>query len=212
MLAGRLIGNNRLVLCPECFLRRVSAMPKRAKSRTGLCPALQVTANHRRDTSRRLSTLDRSDCPLRPGFARPVAVFRVIARVQSSINSSIAASGARHKSGTQTARASQYSSKRPLRWQHRRARIALAPRTVQNMPDCFKREPMPLLQPAKHSRADKQMLAPKLWVAHPLSILVEVVGFVAELFKRVFGWSIRSAAASALTLPCAPGRGGPDGS
>jgi putative transposase len=57
--------------------------------------------------------------------------------------------GVRHRSGAQAARSvSQYSSKRPLSWQHRKARMALAPRTVQNMPDCLQREPMTVLQPA----------------------------------------------------------------
>ncbi len=37
---------------------------------------------------------------------------------------------------------------RPLRWQHRRAMIAFAPRTVQNMPDFLRREPITVLQPA----------------------------------------------------------------
>ena len=32
------------------------------------------------------------------------------------------------------------SSRRRLRWQHRRAIMALARRTVQNMPDCLRRE------------------------------------------------------------------------
>src|ERR1039457_465678 len=32
--------------------------------------------------------------------------------------------------------------------QHRRAMMALAPRTVQNMPDCLRREPITVLQPA----------------------------------------------------------------
>src|SRR5450432_3059331 len=43
---------------------------------------------------------------------------------------------------------SQYSSNLPLKRQQRRAMMALAPRTVQNMPDRFRRDPMTDLQPA----------------------------------------------------------------
>lgn len=46
------------------------------------------------------------------------------------------------------ARASQNSSHRPLRSAQRRAMMALAPRTVQRMPDCFSRNPTTVLQPA----------------------------------------------------------------
>ena len=57
--------------------------------------------------------------------------------------------GVRHRSGNHAARRpSQYSSNCPLRWQHRRATMAFAPRTVQNMPDCLRREPITVLQPA----------------------------------------------------------------
>lgn len=37
---------------------------------------------------------------------------------------------------------------RPLRWQHRRATIALPPRTVQNIPERLRREPITVVQPA----------------------------------------------------------------
>lgn len=40
------------------------------------------------------------------------------------------------------------SPKRPLRWQQRRARMALAPRTVQNIPDCLMRWPITVLPPS----------------------------------------------------------------
>ncbi len=50
--------------------------------------------------------------------------------------------------GGQAERASQKVSQRPLSSQHRRAMMALAPRTVQRMPDCLRRWPMIVLQPA----------------------------------------------------------------
>src|ERR1035438_4316472 len=46
------------------------------------------------------------------------------------------------------ARDSQNSSHRPLSWQHRSAMMALAPVTVQRIPDCLSRSPMIVLQPA----------------------------------------------------------------
>jgi len=46
------------------------------------------------------------------------------------------------------ARDSQNSSQRELSWQHLRAIMALAPLTVQCMPDSFKRWPITVLQPA----------------------------------------------------------------
>jgi hypothetical protein len=46
------------------------------------------------------------------------------------------------------ARFSQNSSQRPLSSQQRRAMIALAPRTVHCMPDCLRRSPIRILQPA----------------------------------------------------------------
>jgi len=49
----------------------------------------------------------------------------------------------------QAARASsQKSSKRPFRRQQRKAAMALAPRTVQNIPERFRRDPITALQPA----------------------------------------------------------------
>lgn len=46
------------------------------------------------------------------------------------------------------ARYSQKSSQRPLRIQQRRAMILFAPRTVQCMPDCLRRWPITVRQPA----------------------------------------------------------------
>src|SRR5207247_2235386 len=45
-------------------------------------------------------------------------------------------------------RASQNSSHRPLSSEQRSAMMALAPRTVQRIPDCLRRRPMMVLQPA----------------------------------------------------------------
>src|SRR5579859_2888925 len=60
--------------------------------------------------------------------------------------------GARHKSESaevQEARdCAQKSSNLLLNRQQRRAMMALAPRTVQNMPDCLRRTPTMDLQPA----------------------------------------------------------------
>src|ERR1035437_5338382 len=47
-----------------------------------------------------------------------------------------------------TRASSKKSSKRPLRRQQRKAMMALAPRTVQNIPERFRRDPMTDLQPA----------------------------------------------------------------
>ena len=58
--------------------------------------------------------------------------------------------GARHSCGDHAAlkRFCQYCSNRPLRRFARRARMALAPRRVQNVPDCLSRDPMMVLHPA----------------------------------------------------------------
>jgi hypothetical protein len=45
-------------------------------------------------------------------------------------------------------RFSQNSSQRPLIWQHRNAMMALAPRTVQCIPERLSRCPIIVLQPA----------------------------------------------------------------
>ncbi len=58
--------------------------------------------------------------------------------------------GARHSCGDHAAlkRFCQYCSNRPLRRFARRARMALAPRRVQNVPDCLSRDPMMVLRAA----------------------------------------------------------------
>ena len=58
--------------------------------------------------------------------------------------------------------------------------MALAPRTVQNMPDCLRRLPITLLQPASITDTDDEMLAPELGVAHALAISLEVSGGLAD--------------------------------
>ncbi len=63
--------------------------------------------------------------------------------------------------------------------------IELAPRTVQNMPDCFRREPITVLQPHfNHTRADEQMLTAKVWISHTLGISLKVFRLSASLFQR----------------------------
>ena len=56
--------------------------------------------------------------------------------------------GVRDKSGSYGVREAQKSSNRPERMQQRKARMALAPRTDQRMPDCLRRSPMTVRQPA----------------------------------------------------------------
>ena len=65
-----------------------------------------------------------------------------------SIQLLVPAWGGRDKSGGYAAREAQKSSKRPERMQQRKAIIALAPRTDQRMPDCLRRSPMTVRQPA----------------------------------------------------------------
>src|SRR5206468_12457073 len=56
--------------------------------------------------------------------------------------------GVRDKRGSYGAREAQKSSNRPERMQQRRAMMALAPRTDQRIPDCFRRSPITVRQPA----------------------------------------------------------------
>ena len=66
------------------------------------------------------------------------------------------------KRGGYEVRAAQKSSKRPERMQQRRARMALAPRTDQCMPDCLRRSPTTVRQPASMTpEPTKQFLALK---------------------------------------------------
>lgn len=62
--------------------------------------------------------------------------------------------------------------------------MALAPRTVQNMPDCLRREPTTALHPGfDNIRADKEMLAAELCVAHAGCIFLKVVGLDTNLLE-----------------------------
>ena len=56
--------------------------------------------------------------------------------------------GCATRSGDQRSAALPVVLESAVEQQHRKARMALAPRTVQNMPDCLQREPMTVLQPA----------------------------------------------------------------
>ena len=58
--------------------------------------------------------------------------------------------------------------------------MELAPRTVQNMPDCFRREPM-----TDHARADKQVLTAELRVSHTFGISLKVVCLSADLIQNI---------------------------
>ena len=85
-------------------------------------------------------------CSIDPDYVGKERLARSLSPAQKS--RSDAGAGARLKSERQAARASQKSSNFPLMRQQRRAMIRLAPSTVQNMPDCFRREPMTVLHPA----------------------------------------------------------------
>jgi len=64
--------------------------------------------------------------------------------------------------------------------------MALAPRTVQNIPDCFQPGADHSLAPGfDHPRADKQVLAAKLGKAHALGISLEVAGLGANLLGHL---------------------------
>ena len=56
--------------------------------------------------------------------------------------------GVRDKSGGYGVREAQKSSNRPERMQQRRAMMAFAPHTDQRIPDCLRRSPMTVRQPA----------------------------------------------------------------
>src|SRR5580704_3662757 len=56
--------------------------------------------------------------------------------------------GVRDKRGSYGVREAQKSSNRPDRMQQRRAMMALAPRTDQRIPDCLRRSPITVRQPA----------------------------------------------------------------
>jgi hypothetical protein len=58
--------------------------------------------------------------------------------------------------------------------------MALTPRTVQNMPDCLRREPILVLQPLQYAPADKQVSATEVGVAHPLPPRDDLGGRTAE--------------------------------
>jgi hypothetical protein len=66
--------------------------------------------------------------------------------------------------------------------------IALATRTVQNMPDCLRREPITVFDPASMT-ADKQVSAAKLRVANALGISLKLICFDAKLFDDF--WIVR---------------------
>lgn len=72
--------------------------------------------------------------------------------------------GVRHGSGCHAARRpAQQPSNRPLRGQRRRERMALAPRTVQNMLDLFRPEPMTALQSASCCRSPRTGVGRGTW-------------------------------------------------
>jgi hypothetical protein len=59
--------------------------------------------------------------------------------------------------------------------------MALAPLTVQNIPDCFRREPMTVLHPASITPgADEQVLSAEFGIAHALGVIVKVGGLNSD--------------------------------
>ena len=63
--------------------------------------------------------------------------------------------------------------------------MALAPRTVQNMPDFLRRLPITFLQTASMTPEPiKKVLSADIRVAHPFGIALEVGGFDADFFRH----------------------------
>jgi hypothetical protein len=63
--------------------------------------------------------------------------------------------------------------------------MELASRTVQNMPDCFRREPITVLQPASITPEPmNKMLTAEVWVSPTVGISLEIVGLRANLFQN----------------------------
>jgi hypothetical protein len=59
--------------------------------------------------------------------------------------------------------------------------MALAPRTVQNMPDCLRRDPTTVFTcSVDRPGAEEHTLIAELGIVHALSVALETVSFVAE--------------------------------
>src|SRR5258708_2871608 len=84
---------------------------------------------------------------LGPGLdSDKVELWPSLAESREALHSAI--SGVRDKRGGYGAREAQKSSNRSERMQQRKAMMALAPRTDQRIPDCFRRSPITVRQPA----------------------------------------------------------------
>ena len=84
----------------------------------------------------------------------------------------------------------QKLSKRRLRTQHRRARIALAPGTLQCIPERFSLAPMAFLQPALITPLDTQALCPIFSISHPMAIVLKKANVVDLLRPARLGVDI----------------------
>jgi hypothetical protein len=69
-------------------------------------------------------------------------------------------------------REAQKSPNRPERMQQRRAMMALAPRTDQRIPDCFRRSPMTVRQPAS-TTPEPAKLSGAYLMEHGLPLFLE---------------------------------------
>jgi len=122
--------------------------------------------------------------------------------------------GARHSGGDHAAlkRFCQYCSKRPLRRFARRARMALAPRRVQNVPDGLSRDPMMVLHPASITpeEAMKRCCFAKDGAAHATGVVRKVFRFdvhpLAALVGRIQCVIERESPARVSSISVSPGQ------
>src|ERR1039458_6350836 len=63
--------------------------------------------------------------------------------------------------------------------------MALAPRTVQNIPDRLKRADYSLAASLDNARPDKQVLLAELGVTHTFGVLGEVLGLGEDLLGQI---------------------------
>src|SRR6516164_8820047 len=103
-----------------------------------LAPCSQGPSVTLRDWSSKDTTV-RNECQLAP--------LRQL-RHRSAGLREFSGEGVRDKSGGYGVREAQKSSNRPEKMQQRRARMALAPGTDQRIPDCLRRSPITVRQPA----------------------------------------------------------------
>jgi hypothetical protein len=63
--------------------------------------------------------------------------------------------------------------------------MALAPPTVQNIPDLLRREAITVLHPASTTRAHKEVLATKLGISHALRTPLKVVRLGTDFLRHI---------------------------